>query len=150
MNKVDKTYWGSDLPLPLSPSDKDVEVYKNYLKEGTTLMLGCTKKLIPLSNRQLDIDPWYEEETVILGDWTKNEHFYTNIIIDGGLNLTKKLCDDVVEMASKNCEIFISRAFRHRLDTMKVAAHFPKASDFKIVPKEVIIYDDYVFYIWKF
>jgi hypothetical protein len=147
---VDKTYWGSDLPLPLSPSDKDVEVYKNYLKEGTTLMLGCTKKLIPLSNRQLDIDPWYEEETVILGDWTKNEHFYTNIIIDGGLNLTKKLCDDVVEMVSKNCEIFISRAFRHRLDTMKVAAHFPKASDFKIVPKEVIIYDDYVFYIWKF
>jgi hypothetical protein len=147
---VDKTYWGSDLPLPLSPSDSDVEVYKNYIKGGTTLMLGCTKKLIPLSNRQLDIDPWYEEETVILGNWTKNEHFYTNIIIDGGLNFTKKLCDDVVEMASKNCEVFISRSFRHKLGTMKIADYFPKASDFKIIPKEVIVYEDYFFYIWKF
>lgn len=147
---VDKTYWGSDLPLPLSPSDSDVEVYKNYIKEGTTLMLGCTKKLIPLSNRQLDIDPWYEEETVILGDWIKNEHFYTNIIIDGGLNFTKKLCDDVVEMASKNCEVFISRSFRYKLDTMKIADYFPKVSDFKIIPKEVIVYEDYFFYIWKF
>jgi hypothetical protein len=147
---VNKTYWGGDLPLPLSPSDSDVEVYKNYIKEGTTLMLGCTKKLIPLSDRQLDIDPWYEEETVILGDWTNNEHFYTNIIIDGGLNLTKKLCDDVVEMASKNCEVFISRSFRHKLDTMKIADYFPKASDFKIIPKEVIVYEDYFFYIWKF
>ena len=147
---VDKTYWGSDLPLPLSPSDGDVEVYKSHIKGGTTLMLGCTKKLIPLSNRQLDIDPWYEEETVILGDWTKNEHFYTNIIIDGGLNFTKKLCDDVVEMVSKNCEVFISRSFRHKLDTMKIADHFPKASDFKIIPKEVIVYEDYFFYIWRF
>lgn len=147
---VDKTYWGSELPLPLSPTDNDVEVYKNNLKEGTTLMLGCTKKLIPLSDRQLDFDPWYEGETVINGDWINNKHFYTNIIIDGGLNLTKKLCDDVIEMASKNCEIFISRTFRHRLDTMKVAVHFPKANDFKILPKEAIIYDDYVFYIWKF
>jgi hypothetical protein len=147
---VDKTYWGSDLPLPLSPSDSDVEVYKSYIKEGTTLMLGCTKKLIPLSNRQLDIDPWYEEETVILGDWTKNEHFYTNIIVDGGLNFTKKLCDNVVEMVSKNCEVFISRSFRHKLDTMKIADYFPKASDFKVIPKEVVVYEDYFFYIWRF
>jgi hypothetical protein len=147
---LDKTYWGSDLPLPLSPSDSDVEVYKKYLKEGTTLMLGCTKKLIPLSNRQLDTDPWYEEETVILGDWTKNEHFYSNIIVDGGLNFTKKLCDNIVEMASKNCEVFISRSFRHKLDTMKIADYFPKASDFKVIPKEVVVYEDYFFYIWRF
>jgi hypothetical protein len=113
-------------------------------------MLGCTKKLIPLSHRQLDIDPWYEEETVILGEWIKNEHFYTNIIIDGGLCFTKKLCDDIVEMASKNCEVFISRSFRHKLPIMKIADYFPKASDFKIIPKEVVVYDDYFFYIWRF
>jgi hypothetical protein len=147
---VDKTYWGSDLPLPLSPSDRDVEVYKNYLKKGTTLMLGCTKKLIPLSDRQLDIDPWYNENTVINGDWVDNQHFYNNIIIDGGLCFTKKLCDDIVKMASKNCEVFISRSFKHKLDTMKIAEYFPKTSDFKIIPKEVVVYDDYFFYIWRF
>jgi hypothetical protein len=147
---VDKTYWGSELPLPLSPSDSDVEVYKNYLKKGTTLMLGCTKKLIPLSDRQLDIDSWYNGNTVIKGDWVDNQNFYNNIIIDGGLNLNKKLCDNTIKMASKNCEVFISRSFKHKLDTMKVATHFPKASDFKIIPKEVVVYDDYFFYIWEF
>jgi hypothetical protein len=147
---VDKTYWGSDLPLPLSPSDSDVEVYKSYLKEGTTLMLGCTKKLLPLSNRQLDLDSWYNGDTVIEGDWVDNKHFYTNIILDGGLCFNKKLTDNILKMASKNCEMFISRSFRHKLDTMKIADYFPKAADFKIIPKELIIYDDYFFYIWKF
>ena len=107
---VDKTYWGSDLPLPLSPSDSDVEIYKRYLKEGTTLMLGCTKKLLPLSDKQLDLDPWYNGETVIVGDWVNNVDFYNNIIIDGGLCFNKKLCNDIVKMASNNCEIFISRS----------------------------------------
>jgi hypothetical protein len=65
---VDKNYWASELPLPLSPSDEDVELYKKFLlKYGTTLMLGCTKKLLPLSDRQLDIDPWYVGNTVIKG-----------------------------------------------------------------------------------
>ena len=40
--KVDKTYWGSELPLPLSPSDDDVLEYKFHLKTGSTLLLGCT------------------------------------------------------------------------------------------------------------
>jgi hypothetical protein len=148
---VDKNYWASNLPLPLSPSDNDVEIYKDYLIEGgTTLMLGCTKKLIPLSDRQLDLDPWYESDTVIKGDWLENNHFYTNIILDGGLCFTKELCDDIVEMVSRNCKVFISRTFRHKLDTMKIANYFPKASDFKIIPNEVMVYDDYIFYIWEF
>lgn len=147
---VDKNYWASELPLPLSPSDKDVELYKKYLKEGTTLMLGCTKRLLPISDRQLDIDPWYDGSTVIKGDWLENKHYYTNIILDGGLCFTKELCDDIVKMASKNCNLFVSRVFRHKLDSMKIANYFPKASDFKILPKEVVIYYDYCFYIWEF
>lgn len=147
---VDKNYWSSELPHPLSPSDNDVEIYKSCMKEGTTLLLGCTKKLIPLSDRQLDNDPWYESDTVIVGDWLHNNNFYTNILLDGGLCFTKELCNGIIEMASKNCKVFISRSFRHKLSTMKVAAYFPKASDFKIVPREAIIFDDYIFYIWKF
>ena len=147
---IDKTYWGGDLPLPLSPSDSDVEIYKRYLKEGTTLMLGCTKKLIPLSDKQLDIDPWYDSETVIIGDWTKNTDFYDNIILDGGLCFNKKLCNDIIKMTSKSCNRFISRSFKHKLDIMRIADYFPKASDFEIVPKLAIIHEDYIFYICDF
>jgi hypothetical protein len=148
---IDKNYWASDLPLPLSPSDDDVLEYKFHLKKGTTLLLGCTKKLIPLSDRQLDSDPWYDADTVIKGFWTTNEHFYTNIMLDGGLCFTKELCDGILEMASKNCKIFIARVFDYRLDSMKIAAHFPKFEDFEIEPTYTFKTEkEYTFYIWEF
>lgn len=147
---VDKNYWASDLPLPLSPTENDVNEFKSHMLEGTTLLLGCTKKLIPLSDRQLDIDPWYEESTVIKGRWEDNKHYYTNIIIDGGLNLTKELCDATLDMASGNCKIFIVRSFTKRLPIMKIAAHFPTEEDFKILPTETIKCEDYNFFIWEF
>jgi hypothetical protein len=148
---MDKNYWAS-LPYPLSPSDDDVKEYKRLMMRGTTLMLGCTQKLIPLSNRQLDIDPWYQAETVIKGDWLENKHFYTNIIIDGGLCFNKELCDGILEMASKNCRKFISRSFDHRLDSMKVADYFPGVMDFNPLPKYWYhtTGNDYTFYEWEF
>ena len=149
--KVDKTYWGSELPLPLSPSDDDVLEYKFHLKTGSTLLLGCTKKLISLSNRQLDIDPWYEADTIIVGDWLENKHFYTNIVIDGGLNFTKELCDGIIKMASKNCKVLIARVFDYKLDTMKIAAYFPNFADFEIEPMYTFKTEkEYTFYIWEF
>jgi hypothetical protein len=148
---VDKTYWASDLPLPLSPSDDDVLEYKFHLKKGTTLLLGCTKKLILLSDRQLDYDPWYEADTVIVGDWVENKHFYTNIIIDGGLCLTKQLCDSTIDMASKNCKVLIARVFNYKLDTMRIATHFPNFDDFEIKPTYMFSTEkEYTFYIWEF
>lgn len=150
MNKIDKTYWEQTFPHPLGPSDLDVKLYKKFMTDGTTLLLGCTKKLISLSNRQLDIDPWYDADTVIVGDWTKNEHYYTNILLDGGLCFTKELCDDIVKMASKNCKNFIARTFAYKLDIMKIAAYFPKEDDFEIKPKTIIPCGSYNFYIWEF
>ena len=147
---VDKTYWASELPLPLSPSDGDVHLFKTFMIEGTTLLLGCTKKLIPLSNRQLDLNPWYEADTVIVGDWTKNQHYYTNIILDGGLCFTKELCDDIIKMASSNCKRFIVRSFTRKLDTMRIANYFPTEKDFEIHPDMVIKESDYNFYVWLF
>jgi hypothetical protein len=120
------------------------------MSEGSTLLLGCTIKLIPLSNRQLDIDPWYEADTVIVGEWTNNNHYYTNIIIDGGLNLTKELCDGVVEMASKNCKTFIARTYAQKLDIMRIADHFPQEGDFEIKPSMVVPCGSYNFFIWNF
>lgn len=149
---VDKNYWASDLPYPLGPSDENVEEYKRNMKRGTTLLLGCTKKLIPLSDRQLDLDPWYEADTVIKGNWIDNNHFYTNIILDGGLCFNKELCDQILDMASKNCKVFISRSFNHKLDTMKIADYFPKVMDFKLLPDHWHhkTGKDYTFYTWEF
>ena len=63
--EVNKDYWASDIPLPLSPSDTDVDIYKDNMIQGSTLMLGCTKKLIPISNIQMDIDPWYDTKPLL-------------------------------------------------------------------------------------
>jgi hypothetical protein len=148
---VDKSYWASELPLPLSPSDDDVSVYEFHLKKGTTLLLGCTKKLIPLSDRQLDNDPWYEGNTMIVGDWVDNQHYYTNIMIDGGLCFTKELCDSIINMSSKNCEVLIARVFDYKLNTMRIANYFPKFEDFEIEPTFMYKTEKhYTFYVWEF
>jgi hypothetical protein len=120
------------------------------MKKGTTLLLGCTRKLIPLSNRQLDIDPWYDGETVIVGDWVDNKHFYTNILLDGGFNFNKKLTDSILEMCSKNCEVLIVRSFSRKLPIMRIADNFPTKEDFDIIPSETITCEDYNFFIWEF
>ena len=148
--EVKKDYWASELPLPLSPSDSDVDIYKDNMIEGNTLMLGCTKKLIPISNIQMDIDPWYDSETVIKGDWLDNKTYYDNIIADGSLSFTKELADGLIEMASKNCKVFITRTFTKRLPIMRIADYFPKPQDFKILPTKTIVFEDYSFYIWQF
>jgi FkbM family methyltransferase len=148
--KVDKDYWMSDLPIPLSPSDDDVNTYKRFMINGETLLLGCTKNLIPLSNIQMDIEPWYQSETVISDNWLNNNTFYENIIGDGVLSFTKELANDLIEMASKNCKVFIARTFTKKLPIMKVADNFPQPEDFIIKPTITIPQKDYSFYIWQF
>jgi FkbM family methyltransferase len=148
--EVKKDYWASELPLPLSPSDSDVDIYKDNMIEGSTLMLGCTKKLIPISNIQMDIDPWYEAKTVIKGDWLDNKTYYGNIIADGSLSFTKELADGLIEMASKHCKVFIARTFTKRLPIMRIADNFPQPEDFKIPPTKTVEFEDYSFYIWQF
>ena len=108
------------------------------------------KKLLPISDRQLDIDPWYDGDSVIVGDWINNNHYYTNIILDGGLCFTKELCDNIIKMVSNNCVRFISRSFSYKLDIMRIADYFPKMQDFAIEPNKTIIIDNYKFYVWEF
>jgi FkbM family methyltransferase len=148
--EVKKDYWASELPRPLSPDDNDVDIYKDNMIEGNTLMLGCTKKLIPISDIQMDIDPWYESETVIKQDWLTNDIYYDNIIADGSLSFTKELTDGLLEMASKKCKVFICRTYTKKLPIMRIADNFPQPEDFKILPTETIVFEDYSFYIWQF
>ena len=148
--KINKNYWSVPLPYPLSPSEGDTEIYKNHLAQGDTLLLGCTHKLIELSDFQMDIDPWYKSPTVMVGDWINNNNKYTNIIGDGVLNFTKELCDNVLNMCSKYSDVFIARNFNYRLKLMKIANHFPNENDFIIKPNKSIKFDEYSFHIWRF
>lgn len=147
---VDKEYWSSEIPIPLSPSDEDVEIYKQNKIPGSCLMLGCTKKLIEISDFQMDMDPWYTNKTVIKDDWLNNNTFYDTIIGDGVLSFTKELSDGILEMVQKNCKVFIARTFTKRLPIMKIANHFPGEFDFKNKPTKVINFENYSFYIWHF
>lgn len=147
---LSKEYWSQDLPRPLSPSDEDVNIFRGNMVSGSSLLLGCTKKLLDLSDVQIDLDPWWIGPNTITGNWLDNNDFYENILCDGGLCFTKELTDGMLEMASKNCKVFITRSFTRKLPIMKIANYFPKQNDFEIVPTKVIVKEDYLFYIWNF
>lgn len=147
---VNKNYWASELPKPLSPSEEDVEIFKSYITDGSTLLLGCTRSLLDITDVQMDIDPWYDGENVIKQDWTTNDVFFDTIIGDGVLNFTHELAEDIIQMCSKNCKVFVARVFNRKFKTMRVADNFPSWSDFTIKPTEIKIFKGYSFYIWRF
>ena len=147
---MNKNYWATELPEPYCPSISDVDIYKNNMKDGTTLLLGCTHKLIPFTTLQLDIDPWYDSKSVVIGDWRDNKTYFDNIIGDGVFNFTEKLTNQVLEMASKYCGVLIVRCFNKKLPNMKIANHFPKIDEFPIKVNYSYIFEDYNFFIWKF
>lgn len=150
LSKPDKQYWSKELDYPLSPSIDDLTVYKKHLNQGSTLLLGCTHKLLNISDNQLDIDPWYESSTVIIGDWRDNKIYYENIIGDGVFNFTKELTDSVLLMASRYCKNLVVRCFNKKMPVMKIANFFPTSNDFDINPTKVYDFKDYNFYIWNF
>ena len=147
---INKEYWSQDLPRPLSPDDNDVIIFKDNMIEGKTLLLGCTRKLLDLSDVQIDLDPWWIGPNTITGNWLDNNNFYENILCDGGLCFTKELSDGILDMASKNCKVFITRTFTRKLSIMRIADYFPQPSDFEITPTKTIVKEDYSFYIWLF
>lgn len=150
LSKPDKQYWSKELECPLSPSMDDFNLFKNNLSQGKTLLLGCTHKLLDISDTQLDIDPWYEATTVIKGDWRDNKTYYDNIIGDGIFNFTKELTDAVLLMSSEYCRKLVVRSFNKKLPSMKIANYFPKPDDFEIKPNKVYMFGEYSFYIWNF
>ena len=147
---ADKNYWRNELVPPYSPSEDDVAYYRQQVSSGTTLLLGCTHKLLALSTAQMDHDPWYEGSTVIVCDWRDNRQFYDNMIGDGVLNFTKELTDAVVQMASEHTKSLIVRSFNFKLPNMMIADYFPSEEDFAIRPISSFKKDSYSFYAWRF
>lgn len=148
---VDKTYWRTELVPPYSPTEEDVDFYRRHLLPGTTLLLGCTHRLISLSTAQMDHDPWYEGSTVLVKDWRDNCETFDNMIGDGVLNFTKILTDSVLEMCSKHSKVFVARCFNRKLPNMRIADYFPEPGQFHIRPTESFHRgDDYSFHVWRF
>jgi len=148
--KADKEYWKTLFAHPLAPNDGDVRIIKNHMIKGTTLLLGCTKILIPLSDYQMDIDPWYEADTVIKEDWRENKIFFDNIISDGALNLDTKLTQDILKMAYNCCNRLIVRYFNYKLPKMIVAECFVDPNDMAFIPDAIIKKQEYSFLVWNF
>ena len=146
----DKSYWQHELPHPYSPNLYDITVYRRYLLSGSTLLLGCTHKLLEYTQAQLDIDPWYEADTVVVGDWKDNTAWFNNIVGDGVFNITEELSDQVLAMASVCCKALICRTFKRRLPLMKVANYFPTIDDFCVRPTMTVTFSDYMFNVWYF
>jgi hypothetical protein len=147
---MNKEYWRQEMPHPYSPDWQDYRIYKKNLIKGSILLLGCTHKLLKLSDYQLDIDPWYEAKSVRIGNWLDNQSYYTNIIGDGVLNFTKHLTDGILEMCSAYCHTFVARSFNYKLLKMKYAAYFPSIEDFSIKPHIANQQKEYTFYVWNF
>jgi len=147
---VNKEYWSTEFPSPYGPSEEDVLFFNETKVPGRTLLLGCTKNLIPITDIQMDIDPWYDGPNVITKDWLDNTDFYENIFGDGVLNFTKELEQNILEMASKHCKVFICRCFNYKLEKLRIATNFPDKDNFSITPTESKIFDDYSIHIWRF
>jgi hypothetical protein len=148
---MDKSYWELELPHPLCPDRTDVEIYMMLLgNRGRTMMLGCSRALLPFSDVQLDIDPWLQAPSVQVGDWRFNQTEYDTIVGDGCFNFSKDLTDSVLEMASRFSSRLVVRCFSRRLPQMKVANYFPLVRDFKISPELDGPKTDYNFFRWKF
>jgi len=148
--KANQAYWRSQQPHPLNPNTHDAKIYKEYMLDGSTLLLGCTRKLVCISDYQMDLDPWLKGPNVIKGDWIDNNQDFVNIIGDGVMNLTKDLANGLLKMAKKHSKNLVVRSFKRKESWMRVADYFPEAKDFKITPYISRQLIDYNFYVWRF
>lgn len=101
-----------------------------------------------MTTSQMDIDPWYISNTMIIGDWLDNKTKYNTIIGDGVFNFNKTLTIELLNMCSIYSDRLIIRVFNHKLSIMKIANYFPDT--FHIEPIIMEKQKDYTFYIWDF
>jgi hypothetical protein len=148
--KIDQSYWKKPQPHPLSPNKSDVEIYQEYMLHGSTLLLGCTKNLVPISDFQMDLDPWLKGSSVIKGDWRDNSKQFVNIIGDGVMNLNKDLAKAIFKMAQKYSKNLVVRSFKQKEEWMQVAEYFPESKDFKVTPYITRHISKYYFFVWRF
>lgn len=135
----------SNLSPPLSPSQKEVDIYKSYIKEDT-LLLGYTKELYPFVKEAIDWNP-PDGMKVTKGDWMKISDFYDVIIGDGVINLAGP---ELIDHLKNKCNALVIRFFLKKLDGMKYATHFREECRF-LLPDEIIhTQEGCVILVWNF
>lgn len=123
-NLIEDSHHWQNLQPPLSPNDYEVELYRHHTKGcGPICLLGMTKKLIPLCDFMVDLNPIKQEKPVIKCDWSQIKEQVEVVIGDGVLNLSGLgLVDELLKITNR----LICRVFIKKLDGMKYATHFPK------------------------
>jgi hypothetical protein len=138
------------LVYPLAPNEANRDTYKSLIKGDNILLLGCTKILLPLATDAVDLVQRYPDPKIRVGDWFDVDGHYDTVLADGCICMGKEAGLALVKHFSTRCDRLIARCFTRRHPTMRIADHFPVASDFEIVP---IVHSEaewYRFYVWDF
>ena len=147
-NKIHADNYWTTLKWPAAPNEDDYSVFASYC-EGTVLLLGSTKLLLPLCTEAWDLEPAYDDSKIIAQDWFNLDQHWDTIIIDGGLSYGKEFTERLLPIVLRNCNRFISRTFLNPNWPTKYAHYFPRAEELTPQPEEHPINDIYTFYIWN-
>lgn len=143
----DKEFW-INLKWPAAPNQDDYNVFEKHC-EGSVLMLGSTKLLLPLCSEAWDIEPKYTDIKIKQKDWFSLDQHFDTVIMDGGIAFGKEFTERLLSVVLPNCNRFIVRSFLNPTWKTKYAKFFPKKEDFSVVPVEHPISEVYTFYIWN-
>ena len=119
-----KDHWFNTMP-PLSPNDKEVEIYaRECLGHHPVCLFGLTKQLQHLSDFMVDFNTVETNKKIIQCDWMLLQEKSQVIIGDGVINLLEfKLIDKALSLAEK----FVTRIFTKKHKGMLYATFFPTA-----------------------
>ena len=143
----DKRYWAG-LHWPAAPNSDDYAVFEHYCA-GRVLLLGSTKRLLPLCTEAWDLMPVYDDAKIKQRDWFSLDEHWDTIIIDGGLSYGEEFTKRLLPVVLSHCDRFISRTFLNPNWPTKYAVYFPNATELDPVPLEHPINEVYTFYIWN-
>lgn len=144
---ADRDYW-TNLTWPAAPSLDDYSVFEQYC-QGSVLLLGSTKLLLPLATEAWDIEPKYADPKIKNRDWfTLDEHWDT-VIVDGALAFGQEYCERMLKVVLPNCDRFVARAFLNPNWPTRYACYYPQAEELTPQPIEHPVNEVYTFYIWN-
>lgn len=143
----DNDFW-STLQWPAAPNLDDYRVFEQYC-QGTVLLLGSTKLLLPLCTEAWDINPLYADPKIKQRDWFTLDTYWDTIIVDGALAFGQEYCEKLLKVVLPNCDRFVARAFLNPSWPTRYACYYPRAEELTPQPQEHPINEVYTFYIWN-
>lgn len=143
----DKTFW-TTLKWPAAPNDDDYSVYEQHC-QGRVLLLGSTKKLLPLCTQAWDLEPNYNDPRIIDRDWLTLDQHWDTIIGDAVLCFTKEFAEQLLPVLLTHADRVVLRSFLNPNWKTTYAKYFPRVNDLSPQPEEIPINDVYTFYLWN-